>query len=145
MQFLLSFVIFIFELFTKNYREKNTEDHNYLDGHVKITTYHNYGAFLNTGDKNPIVVALISLALSTVLTIIFILTFTKYGRSELKSGLALLLGGAYSNTYDRIRRGYVVDYLQFPKLPKNMKYVVYNISDFCILIGALLLCLKSTK
>lgn len=143
MHFILSVIIFIGELFIKNDRECNKEKHDYFGGNVRITTSHNYGAFLNAGDKKPIIVKTISVALSFVLTIVFISTFTKRGRKELRTALALLLGGAYSNTYDRVRRGYVVDYLQFPKLPKNMKHVVYNISDFCILIGALFLCMKS--
>ena len=57
------------------------------------------------------------------------------GKRLLKTGLALILGGAYSNTYDRLRRKYVVDYITFPKIST----VVFNLSDFGIMIGAMLL------
>lgn len=126
----------------KEKRESNHEKKEYVNGHVRITTYHNYGAFLNSGDKKPFLVKFVSVLLSLGLTILFLLTFTSYGKKELRLGLALLLGGAYSNTYDRLKRGYVVDYLNFPKLPGRLKTIVYNISDFSIILGACLIIIK---
>ncbi len=127
------------ETWLKQKREETIEEKNYLNHNIQITTYHNYGAFLNGGDKNPPVVKMISLLLSLGLSVLFLLTFTRYGRKELRMGLAFLLGGAYSNTYDRMKRGYVVDYLNFPKMPGKIKNIVFNISDFCIAIGACLI------
>ena len=37
----------------KKKREQNKEPKVYLNGHVHIMTYHNQGAFLNSGEKNP--------------------------------------------------------------------------------------------
>ena len=139
---LLSAGIFVLETFIKQKREENTQDKEYLNGKTVITTYHNYGAFLNGGDKRPVLVKLVSVILTIVLSILFAFTFTKYGKKELRTGLSFLLGGAYSNTYDRVKRGYVVDYLSFPKLPGKIKYIVFNISDFCIMIGACLIVIK---
>ena len=139
---LLSAGIFVLETFIKQKREENTQDKEYLNGKTVITTYHNYGAFLNGGDKRPVLVKLVSVILTIVLSILFAFTFTKYGKKELRTGLAFLLGGAYSNTYDRVKRGYVVDYLNFPKLPGKVKHIVFNISDFCIMIGACLIVIK---
>ena len=138
----LSAGIFALEAWIKQKREKNTEKKDYLNGNVQITTYHNYGAFLNGGDKNPFIVKMISVLLTLGLTILFFMTFTKYGNKQLRSGLALLLGGAFSNTYDRVKRGYVVDYLNFPKMPGRLKQIVYNVSDFCIVIGACLIVIR---
>ena len=56
----------------------------------------------------------------------------------LRVGLSLLLGGAFSNTYDRLKRKYVVDYVSFGVKWKKLRQVVFNISDFCIITGALL-------
>ena len=140
--FLITAVIYALDNWLKENREKNRQKKEYIGGNVQITTSHNYGAFLNLGDKKPFVVKLVSLLLSLGLTVLFLLTFTKYGRRELQLGLAFLLGGAYSNTYDRMKRGYVVDYLNFPKLPGKFKNVVYNFSDFCILFGACLITIK---
>lgn len=130
------------ENWIKNKREYDKKQKEYLDGNIQILTYHNYGAFLNSGEKKPFWVKMISIFLTLGLTILFALTFTKYGNKQLRMGLAFLLGGAYSNTYDRIKRGYVVDYLNFPKLPGRMKNVVFNIADFCIMIGACLIVMK---
>ena len=134
--------IFLFEVFMKQNRENYTQKRNYLNDNVTIMTYHNYGAFLNSGDKKPFLIKITSVMLTLALTVLFALTFTKYGKEELRAGLAFLLGGAYSNTYDRIKRGYVVDYLNFPKTPGRLKNIVFNIADFSILIGACLMVIK---
>ena len=102
---------------------------------VVIKRYHNRGAMMNLGENRQQLVAMLSVVFSAFVTGIFAATLGRSGKRMLKTGLALLLGGAYSNTYDRLRRKYVVDYITFPKLGS----VVFNLSDFGIMIGALLL------
>jgi len=130
------------ETIVKKHRESNREEKDYLNGNVHIMTYHNYGAFLNSGEKKPFWIKWISIILTLGMTALFVLSFTKFGNKELRMGLAFLLGGAYSNTYDRIKKGFVTDYLNFPKLPGKIRNVVFNISDFCILIGCCLIMIK---
>lgn len=139
---LLAGVILGTETVIKKRREADTTDKKYLNGHVQIMTYHNYGAFLNSGDKKPVIVKFVSILLTLLLTVVFAASFTRFGNKELRTGLAFLLGGAYSNTYDRIKKGFVTDYLNFPKLPGKLRNIVYNISDFCILIGCCLIMIK---
>ena len=62
----------------------------------------------------------------------------------LKLGLSLLLGGAFSNTYDRFTREYVVDYFSFCSPWKGLNRIVFNISDFCIIIGSLIAVLSTS-
>jgi signal peptidase II len=50
--------------------------------------------------------------------------------------LSLILGGAIGNLIDRIRIGYVIDYLSFSIFPP-----VFNIADSAIVVGAILLSL----
>ncbi|MBO6015802.1 MAG: signal peptidase II [Lachnospiraceae bacterium] len=107
----------------------------FLKGHLFLTKYHNRGAALNFMEKKRAWVAACSLILSIICTIVFILTLTKSGGEGLKLSLAFLLGGAYSNTYDRLRRKYVVDYIGFSRRRGNE--IIYNLSDFCIILGAL--------
>ncbi len=126
----------------KRRREENKDEKWYLNGDVHVMTYHNYGAFLNSGEKKPFVIKLISLVLTLTLTALYVLTFTRFGKPQLRTGLAFLLGGAYSNTYDRIKKGFVTDYLNFPGLPGKVKNIVFNISDFAILIGCGLILIK---
>ncbi|MDE5825441.1 MAG: signal peptidase II [Lachnospiraceae bacterium] len=124
------------------------------DGKIVIKRYHNRGAMMNIGDKNQYLIALLSLVFSAFVTGIFVATLGRKGKGILKTGLALILGGAYSNTYDRLRRKYVVDYFSvrfmkaekcknrfFRKLIEKCSAIVFNLADFGIIIGAFLLVL----
>ena len=58
-------------------------------------------------------------------------------------GLALILGGGFSNLADRLRKGSVTDYLRFPRFPvKKIRNLVFNLGDLCIFVGILLLSLR---
>lgn len=48
--------------------------------------------------------------------------------------LSMILGGAMGNQIDRIRLGYVVDYLSFSIFPP-----VFNLADSAVVVGAFLL------
>ena len=54
-----------------------------------------------------------------------------------KLGASFLLGGAASNLYDRLNRGYVVDY--FSIRCKYLEKVVFNLGDFFIFAGSALI------
>lgn len=107
-------------------------------GVIAVRNLHNHGAMLNLGEKHSMVIKVISVGLTVFLTIVFILTLGHAGKNLLKTGLSLLLGGAFSNTYDRLKDGYVTDYVSFRFGPKALQKVVFNIGDFAIIIGALL-------
>lgn len=144
----LAFGIFVLDLFLKNHVEKNLEEGEekpFCKGRLLIRKYHNKGAFLDVGERRQGVVTMLSLGLTLFMTVVFLATFSFRGNSTLKAGLALLLGGAYSNTYDRLSRKYVVDYVSFPVKNKRFRGIVFNISDFCIMIGALFLALGEAK
>ena len=138
--------IFGIELGIKEYIEKNKTEgssEQKLFGALLIRKHHNKGMLLNAGENRQGAVMLLSVLLSMVATAVFVMTLGHAGGGLLKWGLALLLGGAYSNTYDRVKKGFVTDYLNFPKMPGKIKNIVFNISDFCILIGTLLVVLKT--
>lgn len=103
-----------------------------------ITKHHNRGAFLNAGQSRQKGVMILSVLLSLAATILFVITLGKSGKGLLKWGLSLLLGGAYANTYDRLVRKYVVDYVSFNVPFKWLRRIIFNIGDFCIMIGACL-------
>ena len=52
------------------------------------------------------------------------------------AGLALVLGGALGNLYDRLAYGFVVDFFDFSFFP-----AVFNVADSAITAGAVLLAL----
>lgn len=144
----LAFGIFMLDLILKNRIEtwfQEGEEKPFWKGRLLIRRYHNKGAFLDIGEKKQGLVAVLSLGLTLFVTVVFLAAFSFRGNSTLKAGLALLLGGAYSNTYDRLTRKYVVDYVSFPVKNKRLRGIVFNISDFCIMIGALLLAIGEMR
>lgn len=140
--------IFVLDLLLKNHIEQKMEEgaeKSLCGGKLLIKKYHNKGAFLDVGEQRQKAVALLSLCLTLFMSVVFLSTFTFRGNTVLKTGLAFLLGGAYSNTYDRLTRKYVVDYVSFPVKNRKLRGIVFNISDFCIIIGALLMTLGESK
>lgn len=132
-------VIFAGELFLKNKIEKTRSLHDttkLAGGKIIISKYHNTGACLNLGHKKQKLVAFISVLFTILMAVIFLLTLTTKGNTAIKLGLACLLGGAFSNTYDRLKRNYVVDYVSFKTPFKKLNSIIFNISDFLIAIGA---------
>ena len=138
-------LIFAGELGIKNYVENKRnagEEKEICKGRILLRKYHNKGACMNLGEKKSNVVAGLSLILTAVLALVFLFTLTRHGNGWLKAGLSLLLGGAFSNTYDRLKRKYVVDYFSFGVKWEPLRAIVFNISDFCILICALIIAIK---
>lgn len=115
-----------------------------LQDKICLRKYHNSGAFLNILENKKKFLHLISLLFTSIIFIFFLFTFFQKGNHVLKLGLSLLLGGAFSNTYDRLSRNYVVDYFSLCTPWKKINRIVFNISDFCIVLGALLTVIKSS-
>jgi signal peptidase II len=67
------------------------------------------------------------------LTLFFVLFYNRGRRSGPRgeaAGLALMAGGAAGNLIDRVRLGFVVDYLDLHVWP------VFNLADVAIVVGA---------
>ncbi|HKM05034.1 MAG TPA: signal peptidase II [Lachnospiraceae bacterium] len=141
--------IFFLELIIKNKIEKKVENKVEINNDeikksrfgkaIIIRKYHNKGAFLNIGEKWSPLVAGISIVITFFLTIVFLTTLTHKGQVGLKISMSLLLGGGFSNTYDRLRRKYVVDYFTINTKVFGLKNIVFNMADFAIMIGAICL------
>lgn len=140
--------IFFGDLWIKNHIEDTIADGEIREkwgGKLLIRKYHNRGAALNVGEKKRPVVAALSVVLTLVVTVLLIVSLGQKGNNLLRAGLSLMLGGAFSNTYDRLKRKYVVDYVSFGVKWKKLRRIVFNISDFCIVIGALLTALGAGR
>lgn len=140
--------IFFGDLWIKNNIEKNVvegSEKRKLGGLLLIRRHHNRGMTLNFGEKKRPLVAVLSTVLVAVMTVVFILSLGQQGNNLLRIGLSLILGGGFSNTYDRLKRKYVVDYVSFGVKWKWFRKVVFNCSDFCIMIGALLVALGARR
>lgn len=140
--------IFFGDLWIKN-RIERTDGENFpvfLAGkRLILKKYHNTGAMLDLGASRRAVVAGISVILTILVSAAFVFSLGRRGNNTLRAGLALLLGGSFSNTYDRLKRKYVVDYLSFNVKWKWFRGIVFNVSDFCIIIGSLLTALTLSK
>jgi len=58
----------------------------------------------------------------------------------LSAALALILGGALGNLIDRLRFGYVVDFINFHLF--NWHFAIFNFADVAISVGAAMLVLE---
>ena len=110
-----------------------------------LKKYHNTGAMLNLGAAKSNVMTAISVALTVLVSVVFLLSLGQRGNNVLRIGLSFLLGGSFNNVYDRIKRKYVVDYLSFNVKWKWLREIVFNVSDFCIIIGSLLAALGAAQ
>ena len=109
------------------------ESYPIWDGMVSLTYAGNNGAAFNILQGRSKLLALIAF-------VVFLVIWFKrrdiarYPRF-FKVGLALALGGAVGNFIDRVRLGFVVDYVDFHIWP------VFNLADAAILCGAALIIL----
>ena len=77
---------------------------------------------------------------TSVVIICIIFFLVKYSNNLnllIKTGLIMLLGGAVGNFIDRIRLGYVIDFLSF-RLGKSYDFPVFNVADMFIVCGTIL-------
>ena len=82
--------------------------------------------------------------ISIVASVVIIYLLKKHTNEKLFcAGLALVLGGAIGNLYDRITLGYVVDFLNFHL--NNHYWPAFNVADSAICVGVGLLLLDSFK
>lgn len=59
----------------------------------------------------------------------------------LGSAYGLILGGALGNLTDRIRLGYVLDFIDFEIRPLHFRWFTFNLADAFIVVGVLLIIL----
>lgn len=134
-------IIFLLDFNIKKLVEasyRNGEKKKCLNGRICLKKVHNSGFAASMGHMYSGMVAAVSLIVTIIGTVFFIISLGQRGNGLIRAGLSLVLGGAFSNTYDRLRKRYVVDYISFNVKWKWLSRLVFNVSDFCILIGALL-------
>ncbi|HKM22202.1 MAG TPA: signal peptidase II [Lachnospiraceae bacterium] len=127
--------------YVEHHRTHQQED-RILGDAILVRKSHNKGIALNALDRHPLLVRGISVGMTALMAIVALyLLFKKDSAPTSKGkklGLAWLLGGALSNTYDRVFRGYVVDYFSFNVKWKKLRRVVFNIADLFIIVGSVI-------
>lgn len=115
---------------------KQGEERTALGGKVILRKVYNKGFCLNILKDKPEIVKYTSAYAAVILTIYQLFTLLRKGRFGKKVGLSLLTAGAWSNTFDRWFRGYVIDYVGFEARKEKLARLTYNLADFFIAAGA---------
>lgn len=115
---------------------------SFLGGNVVIEKSHNEGACLNFMEKSPNYVLGITGVVLGILLCFFGLLLPRKRHRMLKLASSFLVGGAAGNFFDRMHRGYVVDYLNFPKV-KKLKRIDFNLSDLFLFAGGIMMLVVS--
>lgn len=110
-----------------------------IPGFFNIVHTENPGAaFGFMADLNPEWRGILLLAVSVVVMLVIgTLLFRLTSNSLLQVGLALVLGGALGNAWDRLARGMVTDFLQL--FFGWYEFPSFNVADSAITVGASLL------
>jgi signal peptidase II len=144
--FSISAFVFSLDLYTKHLIEQAFQygEHLIINSFFDLVRYHNEGAafsFLaNAGGWQKWFFTGISIIAVVVITYLIL----KNLHNKLFCfGLALVLGGALGNLYDRITLGYVVDFLYFHY--EQFAWPAFNVADSAICVGVGLLLLDSFK
>jgi signal peptidase II len=107
-----------------------------LGGKVLIDLVHNTGAAFGLFPNQTVLFVIVALVIVTGL----IASYRRLasGPIWLRIGLGLVLGGALGNLSDRVRLGYVIDFVDVRWWP------VFNLADSCIVAGVVILILTLT-
>lgn len=115
-------------------------------GRIELIRRHNHGLAGSCLENRPNLALGLSGCAFLLGALNLIPRFFRRGDRSEKLASALILGGAASNLFDRLGRGYVVDYLTFPKARlRALRRFVYNLSDLLIFLGCGLSVLRGLR
>ena len=104
----------------------------------------NFSFVLNDGmalgmmdDHRWVFMTLSSVAIVAILVYLF---WKKPQNKLLLISLTLITGGGIGNMIDRVKLGYVIDFIDFCAFPQLWKWV-FNVADSCVTVGACVLAL----
>ncbi|MCC8023973.1 MAG: signal peptidase II [Clostridium sp.] len=103
-------------------------------GIIKLHKNHNDGFPFGFMKEKPELVKGIPLMVISAMAGALGAFMTGKGKTMEKLGLSIALGGALSNLYDRLARGYVVDYFSIEW--RSLKKVVFNLGDMFVFLGS---------
>ncbi len=111
-----------------------------LPGFFRLTHVQNSGAafglFADSSSEWKVAI-LVLFSLLALAVVSALLWKNSHSMSTTGVGLALILGGALGNLWDRLLTGHVVDFLDF--YLGTYHWPAFNIADSAIVVGALLL------
>lgn len=118
-----------------------------IPGVFRLTHVLNTGAAFSLfeGSASPAMVRNLLIAFSVFAVVVVLALLWKFGRqfSLVSFSLALILGGALGNLYDRVRYSHVVDFLEVRII--HYHWPDFNVADSAICIGAVLLLIEMLR
>lgn len=135
-------MIFVIDLLLKESIEQQDQETfprelEKSQGKILLYRNHNEGFPFGFLKEKPELVKNVPLIMISALAGILLWLLPKKGQILEKTALTFAIGGGLSNLYDRLVRGYVVDYFSIQW--KKLKKVVFNLGDLFIFLGAALL------
>lgn len=140
MIFILSAVIILLDQLSKFVAIK------YLKGstpHVIITNFfrlsyvENFGAAFGILQNKKILFIIITCIVIFSISFYLVKNYNKLN-IFMRLGLGMFLGGTIGNFIDRVRFGYVVDFISF-RLFNKYEFPVFNIADIAIVVGTFII------
>ncbi|MBP6627159.1 MAG: signal peptidase II [Arenimonas sp.] len=117
-----------------------------IDGWAWWTLVYNYGAAFSLLADAGGWQRWFFTGLAVVISVALVFWLARTPRGDWRTALpfALVIAGAVGNLVDRLRFGYVVDFIDVLYWP-GRHWPAFNIADSCIVVGAILLVLFSFK
>jgi len=141
--FLIAFLVVSLDRLAKLSVERNISLHDSISvipGFFRLTHVENRGAafglFADSASEWKIAV-LVLFSLVALVIVSALLWKNSHAMTTTGVGLALILGGAIGNLWDRLVSGHVVDFLLF--YVGQYQWPAFNVADSAIVIGAGLL------
>jgi signal peptidase II len=140
---LISLIVFLADQITKTIVVKSMDQHESIEvipNILNLTYVHNRGAVFGLGSNfsAPYLSWMLSiLSIVSLAIILFYFLRVRTTNRRLYTGLALVLGGALGNLYDRLQNKYVVDFLDVHWYEHHWPF--FNVADLCICVGVGLL------
>jgi signal peptidase II len=141
--FLIAALVVVSDRLAKWVVDKNIALHEsvaVVPGFFHLTHVENRGAAFGLFAESPSewkIAVLVLFSLVALVVVSALLWKNSHAMTTTGVGLALILGGALGNLWDRLLSGQVVDFLDF--YVGNYHWPAFNLADSAIVMGALLL------
>lgn len=140
--------VFLVDLILKKYVEAKIqigEEHPIAGGKILIRKLHNDGLMFGKLSDHPKLIQRSTLGVIGVIFVYYIWLLFQPGQKIKKAGISMLIGGGLCNWFDRVHQGYVTDYISINSRWQKLRRIVFNISDFFIMIGGIFYLFGSIK
>lgn len=132
-------IIILFDLLSKKYavaflKQQEGEFYVFIKGLINFNYTENTGAGFGMFSGNTVTLSVLTAILMFI--IFAFLTVAQTQNEWLRISLTFILGGGIGNLVDRIKFGYVRDFIQFAFWEK---FAIFNVADMFVTVGTFML------